>query len=67
MADASHISEDDLERYAMGTVKDEAELTPIEEHLLVCGECLEQAEKSEEFLKAMRAALRRLQARRNGA
>ena len=31
-----HISDDDLERYYLGMVKDEAELAPFEEHLLAC-------------------------------
>ena len=40
---AGHISEDDLERYAMGKVKDEGELAALEEHLLVCGWCIGRA------------------------
>ena len=32
---AGHISDDDLERYAMSTVKDEAEIASLEEHLQV--------------------------------
>ena len=30
-----HISDCDLERYHLGMVKDEAELAPLEEHLLL--------------------------------
>jgi hypothetical protein len=44
---AGHISDDDLERYAMGTVKDEAELAALEEHLLVCGPCIDRAENTD--------------------
>ena len=36
----NHIAEDDLERYYLRMVTDEAELAPLEEHLLWCGECL---------------------------
>jgi len=40
---ADQISDQDLERLILGTVKDEAELAPLEEHLLVCAECIERA------------------------
>jgi hypothetical protein len=33
-----HPSEDLLERYSMGRLT-EAEVAPLEEHLLICGEC----------------------------
>ncbi len=64
MPDGSHLSDDDLERYAMGAVKDEGELAALEEHLLVCGWCIERAEQSDRYIETMRAALRRLQAKR---
>ena len=64
MPHAGHISDDDLERYAMGGVKDEWELAALEEHLLVCGWCIDRAEKTEGYVEAMRRALRRLQAKR---
>ena len=67
MTDNGHISDDDLERYAMGAVKDEGELAALEEHLLVCGQCIERAEKTEGYIETMRAALRRIQARRKEA
>ena len=35
---SAHISEDTLERYAMNQLPD-AELAPVEEHLLVCTDC----------------------------
>jgi hypothetical protein len=63
MTDDGHISDYDLERYAMGAVKDEAELAPLEEHLLVCGQCIDRAEKNEAYVKTIRAALARRLAR----
>jgi hypothetical protein len=33
-----HISDDSLERYSMGRLT-EAQIAPIEEHLLICEEC----------------------------
>jgi len=62
-----HISDDDLERYAMGAVEDEGELAALEEHLLMCDECIDRAERTDRYVEAMRAALRRLRARREGA
>ena len=59
-----HLSDDDLERYAMGAVKDEAELAAPEEHLLACSQCIERAEATDRYVEAMRAALRRFQARK---
>jgi hypothetical protein len=54
-----HISEDDLERYYLGMVTDEADLAPIEEHLLWCGECMNRAEEVELYVDQMRIALLR--------
>ena len=51
----------------MGAVKDEGELAALEEHLLVCGWCIDRAENTEGYLEAMRTALRRLRAKRKGA
>jgi hypothetical protein len=62
-----HISADDLQRYAMGTVKDAGELAALEEHLLACGECIDRAENTDGYIGTMLAALGRLQARRDGA
>jgi hypothetical protein len=41
---AGHSDDHDLERYRLGEVTDEAELGPLEEHLLWCGGCVERAE-----------------------
>ena len=62
-----HISDDELQRYAMGTVKDAGELAAPEGHLLACGWCIDRAENTEGYIGTMRAALGRLQARRDGA
>jgi hypothetical protein len=50
-----HASDDDLERYAMRTLL-EAELEPLEEHLLICAECRERLDETETYVAAMRAA-----------
>jgi hypothetical protein len=42
----NHISDHDLERYHLGMVRDEAELAPLEEHLLSCPICVERAAES---------------------
>ena len=51
-----HLSDHDLERYHRGTVTNEAEMVRIEEHLLICPECIDQAEQVAEYVDAMRAA-----------
>jgi anti-sigma factor RsiW len=53
----AHISDDSLERYCLGRIKDEAELAPLEEHLLACPECVERAEEEQELVDWIRAAL----------
>jgi hypothetical protein len=52
-----HISDDDLERYYLGMIEDEAELAPLEEHLLGCSECVDRAEEAQDYVDAMRAAV----------
>ena len=52
-----HISDHELERYHLGMVKHEAELAPLEEHLLACPKCVERAEKSADYMNAVRAAI----------
>jgi len=36
----------------------------LEEHLLVCGRCIDRAENTEGFVEAMRTALRRIRAQK---
>ena len=38
-------------------VVDEAQLAPIEEHLLACPNCVERAEDSADYVDAVRAAI----------
>jgi hypothetical protein len=64
---AEHISVDDLERYLLGKVTQEEELALLEEHLPVCGQCIERAEKNKEYVKTIRAALECRLARGKGA
>jgi hypothetical protein len=56
---AGHVSDDDLGRFIIGTITDEAELAPLEEHVLVCGECIARGGGTLQFVEAMRAALAR--------
>jgi len=53
---AEHISDHDLERYYLGMVTDEEELALLEEHLLWCVQCVEQAEETQDYVDAMRVA-----------
>jgi hypothetical protein len=54
---ARHIPEDHLELYALDRLP-EADAAPVEEHLLVCEVCQERLAKWDEFVRAMRGALR---------
>ena len=53
----NHIADHDLERYHLGMVEDEADLAPLEEHLLWCSKCVERAEESADYVDALRAAI----------
>ncbi len=52
-----HPDEDTLERYVMGAIRNEAELAPLEEHLLACPHCVARAEQMEAYVWSMRSAL----------
>jgi hypothetical protein len=52
-----HISDEDLERYGLGMVKDDADLAPLEEHLLACAACVERAEETAAYVDMLRAAI----------
>jgi hypothetical protein len=52
---AGHISDDDLERYVFGRVQ-EPELATLEEHILACAACAEQAQECVAWVEAIRAA-----------
>lgn len=55
----SHPSEDVLENYALRRVSEEESAT-VEEHLLVCSECLEEIEGLDEYGRLMRSETARL-------
>ena len=59
MTDDGHISDHDLERFVLGMVKDEPELERVEEHLLVCAECIARADGTRAYIQTMRGALRK--------
>ncbi len=53
-----HITDDDLERYYPGMIpRDSPEAVALEEHLLVCAECVERAEESDAYVDAIRAGI----------
>lgn len=49
----AHVDEEGLERYAMGTLRDE-ETAAVEEHLLLCPDCQNKLAELDEFLRALR-------------
>jgi len=51
----SHISEDTLEKYALGRIP-EVDFFPVEEHLLICLTCQIRLEEMDEYIKVMKAA-----------
>ena len=54
---AEHISDDNLERYALGEVEEEEEPATLEEHLLWCQGCLERVQETENYVNTIRVAL----------
>jgi hypothetical protein len=50
-----HASEDDLERYAMRTLP-APESECMEEHCLICAECRDRLESTDQYVSAMRSA-----------
>jgi hypothetical protein len=54
---AGHASDYDLERYYLGMIVDEKDLVVLEEHLLICPECIERAEASDAYVDQVRAAI----------
>ncbi len=55
-----HISDETLERYCLGMIVAEAELAPLEEHLLTCASCVDRMEEEQRYIDTMRAALTEL-------
>jgi len=52
-----HLSDGDLERYCLGKIQKGPELDALEEHLLICGECVDRAQASDAYVDTLRAAL----------
>jgi anti-sigma factor RsiW len=53
----THISDDDLERYYLGMLSTTSKLAAMEEHLLVCPDCVVRAEEMQDYVDAIRAAI----------
>ena len=58
-----HIDDERIEQYALGTLPD-ADVCPIEEHLLVCHRCQDSLAAAERFIAGMRSAGPKLRAER---
>ena len=52
-----HISDDDLERYCLRGITGEAELALVEEHILVCSECVNRAVETQAYVEVIRAGI----------
>ncbi|MEO8129203.1 MAG: hypothetical protein ABI822_19015 [Bryobacteraceae bacterium] len=55
-----HPSDDELERYYMGLMENEAGIAQLEEHLLTCQICISRAEAAQDYVDMIRIALMRL-------
>lgn len=55
MVPDNHIAEDALEEYVRAKLS-EAEIVPVEEHLLICQRCRERVAWLDDFVSAIRAA-----------
>ena len=51
-----HITEDILEAYSLGQMS-EAEVAPVEEHLLMCPECQDRLQATDLFVATIRHVL----------
>ena len=59
MPSSSHLTDDELERYLLGQILNEAELTRVEEHLIGCtAACIERAEEMTGCISVMKDALK---------
>lgn len=65
MVSVEHVSEDDLEKYAMQTLA-EAETENLELHLLTCSECRDRLQAADEYVAAMRSAAAKITESRTG-
>lgn len=57
-----HISDHDLERYCLWQVKDEKDLSRLEEHIMGCSSCLDRAEAIQRYVERMKESLMRTNA-----
>jgi hypothetical protein len=53
----AHLSDDDLERYCLGMVQHRDEVDLLDEHLLVCAQCISRAEAAQTRIRAFRNAI----------
>lgn len=58
MVSVAHISDDDLEKFAMRTLPESA-CAALEEHLLVCPSCRDRLTATDEHVAAMKAAAKK--------
>src|SRR4051794_39387885 len=57
---SDHIDEDTLELYALGRLTDEGQIAVTQKHLLSCEGCRKRSRTENEFVRLLRAALRRV-------
>jgi anti-sigma factor RsiW len=60
-----HVSEDDLDLYAMRTLP-AAQSERLEEHLLICSECRDRLQTMDEYVAAMKSAAATIRESRKG-
>ena len=65
MDSANHVDEELLERYSLGRIGED-EAASLEEHLLICEECMDRLEGLNVYHRAMRAALIKIDQMRIG-
>ena len=51
-----HLTDTDLERHYLGMIADRSEFEAVEEHLLVCRDCVDRAEGTAKYVDLMRKA-----------
>jgi anti-sigma factor ChrR (cupin superfamily) len=56
MMAGNHTDEETLEGYSMGRLS-ESEAAPVEEHPLICEECMDRLERLDTYHRALQAAL----------
>ena len=51
-----HVSDEQLDQYALKRLT-EAEVAALEEHLLICPECQDRLQHTDDFIEALRTAV----------